>query len=105
MTSFENIPSEYLKTATENAPRAAQAKLVKEKLKNYLALYTQRYDGSHASAEAKARASEEYRQEVNEAQNILTKDEVSKAKLKSLEMEFSHKQSINATERAQISLR
>ena len=98
---------DYEKIAKENALSIAKSKLVREKLKSFLAVITAEFlakDFSVSKAETLARADQRYRDCLQEAQKTIQSAEIAKSLLKKIEMEFDWRRTEAATKRAEMNM-
>lgn len=105
----QELFEQYVKLVTENngAYKLAARKLVKDKLKQHLAVITSQYlqEGMPTSKAAElAKASDEYKQKLDEATKLLMDAEVILAKQKSIEMQFEYWRSTESTKRKEMDL-
>jgi len=108
MLPFDKIPDEYARIAEEDAGNIAKAKLSKDKLKQMLAILTSDLLSSGVSSVAKAetmaRASQRYVEFLKEAEDTMTKAELARARMKSLELAFEFYRSSNSLEKSKMRL-
>ena len=105
----QELFEQYVKLLTEDngAYKLAARKLVKDKLKQYLAVITSKYleEGMPTSKAAElAKASDEYKQKLDEATTLLMDAEIILAKMKAIEMQFEYWRSTESTKRKEMSL-
>ena len=98
---------EYIELAEEGAMKLASMKLVREKLKQYLSIETARYINLGypvSKAQELARASDSYKERLDQATETVAEGETIRAKMKGIEMEHEYWRSKESSRRAEMKL-
>lgn len=102
---MQDLSSELEKLVEKKALVIAQSKLMRDKLKSHLAVIQQDFINQGlpvTKAEVAARASDKFRQKLDEATKIVQEAEIAQAKRKGLEMRHEYYRSMNSLEKQKL---
>jgi len=103
---MHDLSSKLIETTKLYAEPIAKSKLLRDKLKSFLAVLTLKYlDGNSVSkAETLARASEEYRAYLTAAEKTLIDAEVGRSEIKAIEFRHDYERASEATRRQEMKM-